>query len=381
MKELIDYFNEKYTKKKEYICKDLKPIKLLNDDEYMDFRDDAGLINPQEINYYPLFKVPKIKNNRPMSIGYILKTNIVEYKEYKGIMKQSVIDGHKENRYDDNYIMIVINGDEIALETYDISINENNCSLTLYADSPELPKIEYPKNRMDMYRAMNFIRTTNYVLGDNTLENYLKKIELPFPKNIDEMDLYSEDMFYIIKDVEIKINAQYMDIEEFIGENWDSNVPKPSDKGWCVNLPFGVRGNGNIVTFKKDGKKQTFTMGSGRSFNEKYIGTFDKSNKLYFLINKETFFILKIIFFDKNIDLNNMKFECIKRIDLMPKGFYYINPDKDSYYTILNAIKSGKKLFDDYEIYSYWEINKEEKSIWIRRFGTFTETKFEPEVG
>lgn len=373
MKELIDYFNEKYTKKKEYICKDLKPIKLLNNDEYTDFLDDAGLTTPLEIHYYPLFKVPKIKNNRPMSIGYILKT---DGEIYKGNTRR-----FRENEYGYSFISIGINGDEIVLGTSGIFINENNCSLTLYIDSPELPKIEYPKNRMDMYRAMNFIRTTNYVLRDDTLGNYLKKIELPFPKNIDEMGLYSEGIFYIIKDMEIEIKAQYMDIEEFIGENWDSNVPKPSDKGWCVNLPFGIRGNNNIVTFKKDGKKQTFTMNSGRSFNEKYIGAFDKSNKLYFLINKETFFILKIIFFDKNIDLNNMKFECIKRMGLMSKGFYYINPNKDNYYTILNAIKSGKKLFSDYKTYSYWEINKEEKSIWIGRFGTFTETKFEPEVG
>lgn len=61
MKELIDYFNEKYTKKKEYICKDLNPIKLLNSDEYDNFRGEAGLIILQKLQYYPLFKVPKIK--------------------------------------------------------------------------------------------------------------------------------------------------------------------------------------------------------------------------------------------------------------------------------------------------------------------------------
>lgn len=188
MKELIDYFNEKYTKKKEYICKDLKPIKLLNDDEYMDFRDDAGLINPQEINYYPLFKVPKIKNNRPMSIGYILKTNIVEYKEYKGIIKQSVIDGHKENCYDDNYIIIVINGDEIALETYDISINENNCSLTLYIDSPELPKLEYPKNKMDMYRAISFIGAISIQVQDSYLTRLIMETFSLLVRNIENVD-------------------------------------------------------------------------------------------------------------------------------------------------------------------------------------------------
>lgn len=373
MKELIDYFNEKYTKKKEYICKDLKPIKLLNDDEYMDFLNDAGLTTPLEIHYYPLFKVPKIKDNKLISIGYILKT---DDKEYKGITKQ-----FRENGYRDYFISIGINGDEIVLGAYNISINENNCSLTLYIDSPELPKLEYPKNRMDMYRAISFIRTTNYVLGDNTLENYLEKIELPFPKNIDEMDLYSEDMFYIIKDMEIEIDAQYMDVEEFIGENWDSNVPKPSDKGWCVNLPPYISTNNDMITFKKDKEKKTFKLDSLDTFNKKYLAHFDENKELYIFRDKQTFFILKIIFFDKNIDLNNMKFECIKPMRLIPKELYYINPNKDNYYTILDVIKSGKKLFDGYETYSCWEINKEEKSIWIRRFGTFTETKFEPEVG
>lgn len=372
MKELIDYFNEKYTKKKEYICKDLKPIKLLNDDEYHNFLKDAGLLTPQEIHYYPLFKVPKIKDNRPMSIGYILKT---DGEIYEGNMRR-----FRGNGYWDSFISIGINGDEIALGTPGISINENNCSLTLYVYFPELPKIEYPKNRMDMYRAMNFIKTTNYALRDNILENYLKKIKLPFPKNIDEMDLYSEDMLYIIKDMEIKIDAQYIDVEEFIGENWDSNVPKPSDKGWCVNLPPYIDTNDDMITFKKDKEKKTFNLDSSDTFNEKYIVYFDENKELYIFRDQQTLFILKMIFFDKNIDLSNTILKCAKYLEITPKGFYYINPNKDNYYTILNAIKSSKKLFNGYEIYSYWEINKEEKSIWINGFGTFTETKFESEV-
>ena len=184
MKELIDYFNEKYTKKKEYICKDLKPIKLLNDDEYMDFLNDAGLTTPLEIHYYPLFKVPKIKDNKLISIGYILKT---DDKEYKGITKQ-----FRENGYRDYFISIGINGDEIVLGTSNISINENNCSLTLYIDSPELPKIEYPKNKMDMYRAISFIYTVANYVNDDNLWDYIDEIILPLPKNIDEADLYHE---------------------------------------------------------------------------------------------------------------------------------------------------------------------------------------------
>ncbi len=191
MKELIDYFNERYTNKREYICKDLKPVKLLNADEYDDFRNDAGLISPQEIHYYPLFKVPKIKDNRPISIGYILKT---DGEVYEGIMKQSVRNGHKVNGYNDNSVMIIIKGDEIVLRTNGISINENNCSLTLYINSLELPKLEYPKNKMDMYRAYNFIFTVNNYINDDSLCDYIDETILPFPKNIDEIDLYCDSI-------------------------------------------------------------------------------------------------------------------------------------------------------------------------------------------
>ena len=193
MKELIDYFNEKYTKKKEYICKDLKPIKLLDNDEYWDFMNDAGLITPQEmIYYYPLFKTPKIKDSRPTSIGYILKT---DGGEYKGSMKQVVKNEHKVSAYSNDYVRIVINGDEVALDVNDISINVNNCSLTLYTDSPELPKLEYPKNKMDMYRALNFIEAICYSIYDINLFGLFNaaRNDIPLPNNIDELDLYLEN--------------------------------------------------------------------------------------------------------------------------------------------------------------------------------------------
>lgn len=192
IKKLIDYYNENYTKKKECICKDLKPIKLLNGDEYDNFRNDAGLINPQEIHHYPLFKISKIKDNRPAFISYILKTDVAEY---KGIMKQSVRNGRKENYYRDNSVSITINGDEIALGTSNISINVNSCSLTLYIDSPELPKLEYPKNKTDMYRACNFIATVCCSIDDENLYKLLDAMmyNVPIPDNIDEIDLFLED--------------------------------------------------------------------------------------------------------------------------------------------------------------------------------------------
>lgn len=256
MKELIDYFNENYTKKKEYICKDLKPIKLLNDNEYMDFMVDAGLITLQEIRYYPLFKMPKIKDNRPIFIGYILKT---DNEEYKGNMKQVVRNGHKLNAYSNPYVRMAINGDEVALDANNISINVNNCSLTLYIDSPELPKLEYPKNKMDMYRAYNFISTVADYTDDGDLGDYMEDIELPYPNNIDEINLYFDEIW-----------------------NCDD---------------FNLRNNA-----------------------------------------------------------------------------YFINFDKDNYYTILDAIKKGETIYKDLDTpLVNWEINKEEKVIYLGKL-TVTET-------
>ena len=252
MKELIDYFNENYTRKKEYICKDLNPIKLLNGDEYNNFKDNAGLIRPSEIRYYPLFKAPKIKNNRPTFIGYILKTDVAEYKEYKGIMKQSVRNGRKENYYRDNSVSITVNGDEIVLGTSNISINVNNCSLTLYTYSLELPKLEYPKNKMDMYRAYNFIETVCDSIYDRNLYELFNKVikDIPLPNNIDEIDLHLENSLFC-------------------------NV-------------FNIRNNA-----------------------------------------------------------------------------YFVNPDKDNYYTILDAIKKGKIIYRNLETpLVNWSINNEEK--WIK---------------
>lgn len=212
IKKLIDYYNENYTRKKEYICKDLNPVKLLNGDEYNNFKDNAGLIRPQEIRYYPLFKAPKIKNNRLTFISYILKTDVAEY---KGIMKQSVRNGRKENYYRDNSVSITINGDEIVLETYDMSINVNSCSLTLYIDSPELPKLEYPKNKMDMYRAYNFIDTVCYSIDDENLYKLLDTImyNVPLPDNIDEIDLVLEDSLFC-DILDIRKNAHFINSDK-----------------------------------------------------------------------------------------------------------------------------------------------------------------------
>lgn len=251
IKKLIDYYNENYTRKKECICKDLRPTRMLDVDEYFNFVNDGNEATPLlEKPYFPLFKTPKIKDNRPVFIGYILKT---DGGEYKGNMKQVVRNGHKLNVYSNLYVGIAINGDEVALGAKGISINVNNCSLTLYTDSLELPKLEYPKNKMDMYRALIFIETVCYSINDENLYELLDKISynIFLPNNIDELDL-------------------------FLGSSL-----------FCVD--FNIR-----------------------------------------------------------------------------KNAYFINPDKDNYHTILDAIKKGKTIYKDLETpLVNWKINKEEKLIYL----------------
>lgn len=252
IKKLIDYYNENYTRKKECICKDLRPTRMLDVDEYFNFVNDGNEATPLlEKPYFPLFKTPKIINNISEGIFYILKIN---NKEYNGVMKNA-----QENKYIGNSAMIAIKGDELVLNTLDVSLMTEACSLTLYIDSPELPKLEYPKNKMDMYRAYNFISTVADYTDDGDLGDYMEDIELPYPNNIDEINLYFDEIW-----------------------NCDD---------------FNLRNNA-----------------------------------------------------------------------------YFINFDKDNYYTILDAIKKGETIYKDLDTpLVNWEINKEEKVIYLGKL-TVTET-------
>lgn len=203
IKKLIDYYNENYTKKKEYICKDLKPTRMLSKDEYYKILNDAGLLTPQEVRYYPLFKISKIKNNRPRTISYIFK---IDNEEYEGVTGRI-----QENVYEDDNTRITINGDEVFLASNNVFIDTEACSLTLYIDSLELPKLEYPKNKMDMYRALNFIETVCYSINDENLYELLDKIsyDIFLSNNIDELDLFLGSSLFCV-DFNIRKNAYFI---------------------------------------------------------------------------------------------------------------------------------------------------------------------------
>lgn len=247
IKKLIDYYNENYTKKKEYICKDLKPARTLNEDEYYEFQEKSG-VHFAEISHCPLFKLTKTENF-PEGINYILKVGTEEIKGY--MWKDS------PNYYSDinNDIYMTVNNklNEVALSSYEhFSVENLNYSLTLYINPFELPKLEYPKNKMDMYRAMSFIETVSVSLRDGDLDELLRNVLFPplLPNNIDEINL-------------------------------------------ALDIP-----------------------------------TFD--------------------------DLLDIR-----------KNAYFINPNKDNYYTVLDAIKKGKTIYRNLETpLVNWSINNEEK--WIK---------------
>lgn len=208
MKKLIDYYNENYTKKKEYICKDLKPARMLNRDEYYEFQEKSGVYF-DEISLYPLFKITKTENF-PERINYILKVGTEEIKGY--MWKDS------PNYYSDinNNIYMTVNNElnEVVLSSYEhFSVENLNYSLTLYINPFELPKLEYPKNKMDMYRAYNFISTVADYTDDGDLGDYMEDIELPYPNNIDEINLYFDEIWNC-DDFNLRNNAYFINFDK-----------------------------------------------------------------------------------------------------------------------------------------------------------------------
>lgn len=201
MKKLIDYYNEKYTKKKEYICKDLKPVRLLENDEYEDFTEKNGAIG-LGVYCYPLFKIPNIKNKRPDRINVTIK--------YGDMINTISLLHIEDNVYSESEVDLLIKDDKVVIN---IPVIDLYYSLTLYIDSPELPKLEYPKNKMDMYRAYDFIDTVADSVDDDYLYTLIEHTQLSYPNNIDEIDLYFNDKL-LCSYFDLRKNAYFINTEK-----------------------------------------------------------------------------------------------------------------------------------------------------------------------
>lgn len=192
MKELIDYFNEKYTKKKEYICKDLKSSIIKKNRIRKNAKPEIA-IEGESFFYW------KINNINIENLEAVINTF------YNGSLavseKDIIIKGEMNEDKTETYFIF----DVLFIKIEDILIMYVPCEeigeegttlqLSIIKNSVSLPKLEYPKNKMDMYRAYNFIATVCYSIYDENLYELLDTImyNVPLPDNIDEIDLFLED--------------------------------------------------------------------------------------------------------------------------------------------------------------------------------------------
>ena len=265
IKKLIDYFNEKYTGKREYICKDLKPsiIKKIELEKMLKSEID---FEGESFFYWKIGNI-NIENSEAVT-NIFYNGNLVN--SVKSIIIKGEMNEYKTELYfisDTPFIKI-----EDILITYaspeEIEAEGFTLQLSIIKNSISLPKLEYPKNKMDMYRAYNFIETVCDSTYDEDLYGLFNEAmnDIPYPNNIDEIDLFLE-------------NSLFCD------------------------------------------------------------------------------------------DLN------------IRKNAYFVNPDKDNYYTILDAIKKGKTIYEDLETpLVNWKINKEEKVIYLGEL-VATETGLELPLG
>ena len=188
IKKLIDYFNEKYTGKREYICKDLKSS-IIKKIELEKMLKPEIAIEGESFFYW------KINNINIENLEAVINTF------YNGSLavseKDIIIKGEMNEDKTETYFIF----DTPFIKIKDILIMCAPCEemeegvtlqLSIIKNSISLPKLEYPKNKIDMYRAYNFIFTVADYINDMDLLRYIRSFTPPFPENIDEADLYFE---------------------------------------------------------------------------------------------------------------------------------------------------------------------------------------------
>ena len=201
MKELIDYFNKEYTK----ICKDLKPsiIKKIELEKMLKSEID---IEGESFFYWKIGNI-NIENSEAV-INAFHNSDLIN--SVKGaIIKDGTIEDKIEIYVICNIPFIKI--EDILIMIEGIGEEGVTLQLSIIKNSISLPKLEYPKNKMDMYRALNFIETVCVSTYDrNLFELFIKaKNDIPLPNNIDELDLCLESSPFCF-DFNIRNNAYFV---------------------------------------------------------------------------------------------------------------------------------------------------------------------------
>lgn len=184
MKELIDYFNENYTKKTECILKDVEASFMEMDDMRYIIYGDAS-ISPKEIDLIPYWKID-VEYPEEIYIeltthsgGNVLNKSMMVYKEIdeNGIVRY-LYRGAQELICKDGFIFVTIAADRVIL--------------SMYKNYISLPKLEYPKTKKDIYRAFSFILTVSQQLDDEYLRRlvFFEFDKLPISQSIDELNIY-----------------------------------------------------------------------------------------------------------------------------------------------------------------------------------------------
>lgn len=174
MKYLIDYYNENYTRKKKYYCKDVKAVNFISNEEFYKkgYFKKGGFHESDYINF-PIYKLDDTIHNEQflqISFTYEGKDFLFELEKIdKGSTPNNYIYAEKDTGNFDLWIL----GKEliIVIHSIDYPFFEEGVSITLSSLSYGLPKLEYPKNLIEEVRTLKYMKA----LGSSTADDYLLK--------------------------------------------------------------------------------------------------------------------------------------------------------------------------------------------------------------
>ena len=230
MKELIDYFNEHYTKKAECILKDAE-ASFMEMDDMRDIIHGGTDVSPKERTLIPYWKIDMEYPEEiyieitAYSDGDVLNISEMAYKE---INKNGTV--HYIDR--EGGIFACKDGFIFAAE-----IAADRVILSIYKNYISLPKIEYPKTKKDIYRAFSFISTVSYQLYDEYLADLVSSEfdKLPIPQSIDEVNMYIDCKPRNSSVHKVTNKDNYYTLEKAIKEGKTLVYPDGWNLSWKMN--------------------------------------------------------------------------------------------------------------------------------------------------